>query len=229
MLGRIEPRVKVTMKEVSSWKAWAAVVGAVVGLWGLAAAGIARDTSSPSKRAVPTTAGTSGSASRVEGLRPLRLVPPDMDAVEDDIDVCAVVDAAGDDEVAGMTELPPVEATEPRLDADVRPPPPPEAFLPMPRAPSPDQDTGLAFRSEPPGDGATGEEEEEENEKEVNPSGAQAPTIGPPPPAFTADLRPAPDPEALAPAPPRTTPDRDTGPVFSNQPPRATDAGDEKY
>lgn len=221
------------MKERSSWKAWAAVVGAVVGLWGLAAAGIARDTSSPSRRAPPATAGTSGSASRVEGLRPLRLGPPDADAVEDDIDVWASVDAAGDDEAAGMTELPPAEVTEPGLDADVRPPPPPEAFWPMPRAPSPDQDTGLAFRSEPPGDGAMGqakeENEKEENEKEVNPSGAQAPTNGPPPPAFTADLRPAPAPEALTPAPPRTTPDRDTGPVFSNQPPRATDAGDEKY
>jgi hypothetical protein len=228
MLRRIEPKVKVTTKDMSSWKAWAAVVGAVVGLWGLAAARIAREASAPERRAPPTAADPSGSASRVEGLRPLQLAPPDTDAGEEDLDVCAAVDAAGDEEMAGMTELPPVEATEPELDADVRTPPPPEAFLPMPpRARSPDQDTGLAFRSEPFGDGAT--REEEENEKEVNPSGAQDPTNGPPPPRFTADLRPAPDPEALATAPSRTTPDRDTGSVFSNQRPRATDAGDEKY
>jgi len=165
--------------------------------------------------------GTRGSASRVEGMRPLLLGPPGKEAVDEGIDTRAPIDAtARDDEAA----VPPLgTTTEPVLEADVRPPPPPEAFLPArPRALSPNRDTGLVFRNEPPGDDAT------EEVKKVKQSGTQEPSNGPTQPAFTADLRPPLAPGAAVSAPPRTASNRDTGLVFSNQPPRAPDSSGEK-
>jgi hypothetical protein len=190
----------------------AVVLGVLAGLCGVAA-WCARGTGAPATRTPVTTLRAPADPARVApalALSPDRL---DLSAADPPIPLAGATDVDG-------AALPEVAGMPPGPRADEHRPPPPEAIgIPQLRASGPDRDTGLVFQSEPPGDA-------EPAKSKGRGAATLAPSSGPAPPPVTADVRSPAEPVDIAPQPAR--PDRDTGLVFSNQPPRSADASGEK-
>jgi len=213
----IGPHLKATSSSrASSRRVGVAVALCVlaVALCVLAGAVVARGIHPRAPGAPATACCPPGPASRPERVRPA--LPDSLPAIADGD---ALDDVSGDSasDRAGLDAEAPTSGHAAGRNGDIRPPPPPEAFLPAPARASPDRDTGLVFDSEAMG-GSLLEAQMLEAKVRATPD-ASTRSADSLPPSGSADIRPPPPPEVWLPPPPRAVTHRDTGLIFSNQPP----------